>query len=220
MTFKSSLLALLVPLSIAQPDSVCTVDKSARAAAHESRASDSQGLSITNARFEGDILIVIGTNFGVGAIILVNGKKQNTRNDAEHPSSLLIAVGSAGRVPRGEIVVARVQNPGGAISNELAFFTGRVVTLEDSNKTIKLKPGERFLLHLKNEPYSWTATVDDARVVRRLGDSLRIPGSQGLYEALRAGRTSLVAEGELPCHKVTPPCMAPTLGFQVKFVVE
>jgi len=218
--FKSSLLALLVPLSIAQPTSVCTVYESAPAAAHGSRASHSQGLSITNASFHGDTLIVSGANFGVGAIILVSGKKQNTRNDAEHPSSVLIAVDSARRVPRGEIVVAKVQNPGGAISNELAFFTGRVVTLEDSNKTIKLKTGERFLLHLKNEPYSWTATVEDVRVIRRLGDSSRIPGSQGLFEALRLGRTSLVAEGELPCHKVTPPCMAPTLGFQVKFVVE
>jgi hypothetical protein len=41
-----------------------------------------------------------------------------------------------------------------------------------------------------------------------------------LFEALLPGITTLVAAGELPCHKVTPPCMAPTLGFQVTFVVE
>ena len=220
MTLKPSLLVLLVPFAINQPGVGYKIDVLSEALPAASIATHMQQPSITDARLEGSRLIVRGTDFGAGAMILLNGKKQNTVNDAEHPSSRLITADAAKRVPLGEIVIVRVQNPEGTMSKEFFFFTGRVITLDDGDQTIPLKTGERFLLHLKNEPYSWTATVDDVRVIRRMGDSPRIPGSQGLFEALRPGRTGLIASGELPCHKVTPPCMAPTLSFAVRFVIQ
>src|SRR5207244_7384854 len=45
---------------------------------------------ITSASVSGKKLIVVGENFDGGAVILVNGQKQKTRDDEEHPGSSLI----------------------------------------------------------------------------------------------------------------------------------
>lgn len=47
--------------------------------------------NISGASVSGKKLIVVGTNFGNGAAILLNGEKQKTANDDENPGSKLIA---------------------------------------------------------------------------------------------------------------------------------
>ena len=220
MIRRLSLFVLMGSLLIGQPTSICAADEVVQVPFHNSGSSQTNDLSITGARLEGNKLIVSGTNFHAGAMIQVNGRKQNTVNDLQHPSTLLIAAEAAKSIARGEIVMVKIENPGGAVSKEMGFFFGRVVTLEDNDKTIRLKAGQKFLLYLKNEPYSWTAIPHDEKVIQRTGDSSCIPGSQGLFEALREGRTGLIATGELPCHKATPPCMAATLSFKLMLLVQ
>ena len=176
--------------------------------------------SITEARIEGPRLIVHGKNFTPESVILVNHIRQITRQDDSSPLEALIAPEAGTKLGRDAIAVVQVQNRRGSTSEEFGFFTGRVVAFEDNARTISLKTGQKFLLHLKNEPYEWKVNVEEPRVIRLAGTSSSIRGSQGIYEALRPGRTSLTAEGELPCHKVNPPCMAPTLAFNARFVIE
>ena len=189
---------------------------------HAQKPSTSAAISprIAEARVENRRLIVVGDNFSPGSVIYVNGARQLTLNDDLQPLKILVAPDAGATISAGEIVEVKVRNPTGVTSGEFHLFSGRVISLEDSDKEIRLKSGERFLLHLKNKPYEWNAVVEDTGVIRRAGASIRIAGSQGIYQALQPGKTSLSASGELPCHKVTPPCMAPTLSFEVRFVVE
>ena len=187
---------------------------------YSTAAQNIQAPSITEARLEGPTLIVHGKNFTPESVLLLNHARQTTRQDDSRPSEALIAPEAGIKLGRDAVAVVQVQNRVGPPSEEFGFFTGRVVVFEDNARTVTLKTGQRFLLHLKNEPYQWIATVKEPRVIRLAGTSSNIRGSLGIYEALRPGRTSLTAEGELPCHKTNPPCMTPTQGFEAQFVVE
>ncbi|HEX5732291.1 MAG TPA: hypothetical protein VF131_05595, partial [Blastocatellia bacterium] len=120
----------------------------------------------------------------------------------------------------GEVTSLKVENQGGLVSNEFGFFDGPSVTLEDSEKTLTLRVGERFLLFLKSPQHSWSVLEFDPAVVRKVADATLIEGAQGVFEAVGRGQTDLVAKGELPCHQSDPPCLALTLGFDLKIVVE
>jgi len=61
--------------------------------------------------------------------------------------------------------------------------------------------------------------VLDTTILQKVDDVEIIPGSQGVFEAKRAGSTKLNAIGELPCHKTIPACLAPTLNFEFDVVV-
>src|SRR5687768_2756711 len=66
-------------------------------------------------------LIVTGSGFEAGAVVLVEGEALETRNDAERPESELVARRGKRRIPRGTPVVLTVQNPDGAASSEFLF---------------------------------------------------------------------------------------------------
>jgi len=71
------------------------------------------GLSI-----EGKRLLLFGENFDQGAVILVNGVEQKTRNDKENPKMLIGK--KAGRwITPGDRVLVR--NPNGSVSTEFIF---------------------------------------------------------------------------------------------------
>jgi len=61
--------------------------------------------------------------------------------------------------------------------------------------------------------------VLDSTVIQKIDDAEIIPGSQGIFEAKRAGSTKLNVIGELPCHKTIPPCLAPTVGLELSIFV-
>lgn len=175
---------------------------------------------IVSARVEGKKLIVSGADFSVDAVIMIDGVKQKTKSDAASPSTRLIVKKGGKKIRDGEVTSIKVENKSGLVSNEFGFFDGPSVTLEDSEKTLTLQVGERFLLFLKSPQHSWTILQFDPAVIRKVADASLIEGAQGVFEAVGRGQTELVAKGELPCHQADPPCLALTLGFQVKIVVE
>ncbi len=93
------------------------------------------------------------------------------------------------------------------------------VTLADDGQTLRLHPGQRFLLNL-GEGYDWTVIPADPEIVSRVVNVQTIRGSQGLYEAHKPGRTTLTATGDPPCRKVKPPCTIPSRLFRLQVVVQ
>ena len=171
---------------------------------------------ISSVRVKGKKLILIGENFADGAIILINGEPHTTANDPDNPSTTLIAINAGNAIPNNSVVVLQVQNSDN-LSDKFHFFRGHVVTADDVGRPIRLKVGDRFLLSLGNEGYQFTLAILDESVLKRVFD---IPGSPGVFEALRTGRTRMTAVGELPCHKATPACLAPTLVLEFRIIIE
>ena len=186
--------------------------------AHASTIQTDSAPKIFNARMKGKKLILTGQNFSQGAVILVNGEPQKTRNDEDSPSTTLIAKKAGSNIPDNAAVSIQVQGANG-LTDKFPFFKGQVITLDDAGKPVSLRVGDRFLLFLQNGAYEFSPTVLDETILRKVTD-VAIPGSQGVFEALRSGNTKLTAIGELPCHKTTPACLAPTLSVEFTVLVE
>ena len=93
------------------------------------------------------------------------------------------------------------------------------VTRADNGNTLRLHPGDRFLLQL-GEDYDWNVTIDDQAVVSRVVGITVVRGAQGVYEARSTGTTMLTAVGDPPCRKAQPPCAIPSIRFAVTLVVS
>jgi hypothetical protein len=78
---------------------------------------------ITNANIVGKALYISGENFAIGAVIMIGGQEQGTRNDEQSPNTLLISKkgGKKGKIPVGQPVTLQVRNPNGIISAEFTF---------------------------------------------------------------------------------------------------
>lgn len=174
---------------------------------------------IINARLKGKKLFVTGQNFAAGAVILVNGKPQKTRNDSSSPSTMLIA-GKAGKKIANNVVVSLQVQSADRLSDKFPLFKGQIITFDNVGQTIQLTVGERFLLFLQKSGYDFSPELSDTSVLRKVDDVEDVSGSQGVFEAVKAGSTKLSALGELPCHKATPACLAPTLFFELNIVVS
>ena len=174
---------------------------------------------ILNAAVNGKKLIVTGQNFADGAVIMVDGEPQKTKNDSDYPSTMLIAKKAGKRIPKNTAVTIQIQSAG-ATSDRFGMFKGLVITFADVGKPILLKTGDRFLLFLEKGGYEFNPSVLDTTILQKVDDVEIIPGSQGVFEAKRAGSTKLNAIGELPCHKTTPACLAPTLFVEFDIVVS
>jgi hypothetical protein len=69
-------------------------------------------------------LIVRGSGFDIGAVIVVDGLVQKTKNDGSAPGSGLIANKAGKSVLRDRVVILTVRNSDGVSSEELSFYTG------------------------------------------------------------------------------------------------
>lgn len=69
----------------------------------------------------GKKLIVTGEGFAEGAVILLNGEEQKTKNDQTSASSRLIARKAGKSIAPGQRTVIQVRNPDGTLSNEFNF---------------------------------------------------------------------------------------------------
>jgi len=174
--------------------------------------------TILSARFKGRKLILTGERFMEGAVILLDGEPQKTRNDDLSPSTTLIGKKAGDRIPDYAVVTLQVQSSNG-LTDKFPFFKGQVITLEDLGKPILLRVGERFLLSLRTLGVEFKPSVFDPTVLVKVTDA-EIQGSQGVFEALRVGTTKLEAVGELPCGKATPPCLSPSLHVEFTVIVE
>jgi len=74
---------------------------------------------INSAALEGKRLLLVGENFDPGAIILVNGEEQKTRNDRQNPKTMLIGKKAGRWIKPGDRVLVR--NPSGSVSTEFIF---------------------------------------------------------------------------------------------------
>lgn len=94
------------------------------------------------------------------------------------------------------------------------------VTLVDNGKTVMLKVGDRFLLNLGMDVYQWSLDIPDQTVLSRVKNVMTIKGSQGLFEALKPGTTTLTADGNPLCANETPACKMPSRLFKITVIVQ
>ena len=97
--------------------------------------------------------------------------------------------------------------------------TQRTITLADNGQTIPLAVGDRFLLDLGGT-YIWKVQIADPSVIAQLPTPLSPINSQGLFEAVAPGTTTLTAFGDPPCRSLQPPCGLPSLVFRLTLVVD
>ena len=96
----------------------------------------------------------------------------------------------------------------------------KMITLEDSGKTVQLIVGNRFLLNLGADVYEWNLSIEDPSILGRVKNVMTIRGSQGLFEALKPGTTRLQADGNPLCANEKPACKMPSRLFTITVVVE
>jgi len=115
---------------------------------------------ITRLELQGKKLIVTGTNFDEGAIILVDGERQRTKPDSDSPATLLIAKRAGSNIAEGSPSRITVKNPDGQISNiqliykadsfsaqyVMASLLPPVSVNNEHAAPLSLRPGEYFIL--------------------------------------------------------------------------
>jgi TolB protein len=74
---------------------------------------------ITSASVTGKKLFVGGENFDPGAVILLNGEEQITKNDGDNPKTVLIGKKAGKKIQSGDKL--QVRNPNGSRSQEITF---------------------------------------------------------------------------------------------------
>jgi predicted secreted protein len=215
MKLAIAILAGLILVCAAQPSL-----KVAASAPARMRQPSQDSPRIIKARVEGKKLIVEGEGFSSGAVVLINGEKQKTKSGGETSGNILIVKKAGKKIADGTSVTLQVANRGGGVSEGFDFFKGRVITLEDAKQSIRLSVGERFLIALEKESYEWTLILQNETVIREVKDSPRPPKSQGIFQAEQKGTAMISATGELPCHKLKPACLAPSLAAEFTFIVE
>jgi predicted secreted protein len=95
----------------------------------------------------------------------------------------------------------------------------RTMTLADDGHTLTLHAGQSFLLKL-GEGYDWNVTVSDQSVVSRKVNVLTVRGAQGIYDAHKAGTTTLTATGDPVCRNANPPCAQASRQFHIQIIVQ
>lgn len=80
---------------------------------------DSNAPKITVVSTSGKKLIVTGENFAAGAVILLNGNRQKTVNDAQSPDMKLIGKKAGKEIRAGDRI--KVRNPDGSESKEIIY---------------------------------------------------------------------------------------------------
>jgi hypothetical protein len=174
-----------------------------------------QAPQITSARIKGKKLIVTGVNFSENAVILVDGEAVATVTDPENPSTYLVAKKGGKRIAPETMASISVQNNTGVTSPPFEVFSGLVITFDDDGKTFGIAVGSKFQVVLQKASYEWAPATYDPTYIEKLSNELLLPGSIGVFQSKLAGTTQISSFGELPCAKVTPPCLAPALGFRV-----
>jgi len=76
---------------------------------------------IAGASVSGKNLIVTGEGFDGGAVILIDGVEQRTRNDESKPATVLIGRKAAKNIAPGQRVSIQVRNPDGLLSESFSF---------------------------------------------------------------------------------------------------
>jgi hypothetical protein len=176
--------------------------------------------AISSATIEGKRLVVVGNNFSAGAVILIDGQTQRTKNSADSPSEVLIAKKGGKQIGRNQVVILQVVNSGDVVSGPFGFFGGPVITQADDGKTIVLSVGEQFLVSLGGG-YDWNVdTTSLLPNVVGVPTLIGIPDSQGIFEPVTSGTYQLKAKGQPDCQKTDRDCPNQSTTFEVKLSIQ
>lgn len=94
-----------------------------------------------------------------------------------------------------------------------------MITLDDQYKIIDVNKGEKFLVQLDSN-YSWRIDIDNKTVVDSDYSDIRYSGSQAVYLAHNSGNATITGVGDPHCQYLEPPCMSPSILFQIDVKVE
>jgi len=170
---------------------------------------------ILYAQWIGKNLDVEGANFGEGATVFVDGQRLKTVNADNFPSSFLFAKKAKKKVARNQAITLQVQNSDGETSDPFPFFSGFLLTMDDSGTVLHLNVGDRFLLFLPphGEPptLGWGVGIGglDPTATKLSTIDLPIPRAQGFFEAVHPGQFTISAEAGPLCPPLPPEQCAP-----------
>jgi hypothetical protein len=184
---------------------------------------------VVGARIKGKNLIISGVGFGEGAVVLINGEPQKSKNDPDLPSRTLRVPKGKKRISSGEIAMVQVQNTDGELSDVAPVYGGANIhwTNNVDVPRVRLQVGERVLLYLTNfgsTEFQWSVvplyppgfvrSVDDA-VLPEVPEGARLQ----LFEAVQTGSAWLFAGGDVPCKVQNCPGRGPMV-INALIVVE
>jgi hypothetical protein len=107
--------------------------------------------------------------------------------------------------------------PTATIPNEING--AQTITFDQNGQTLTFQPGDRLILML-GDGYNWDVVMLDPAVVSQVSELAPVKGSQGVFEIHQTGQTELTASGDPLCRNQKPACMAPSIIFEIKIVVE
>lgn len=165
-------------------------------------------------------LVVVGYDFSPRAVVLIDGVEQTTQHDIDHPTTRLVINGGAAKVD-GHDAAIQVKNPKGGLSDvysTAAQAAQKTVTLDDDERTVTFRVGDEFLLYLGTD-FTWTIDGFDTNVIGMIPQYVLLRGSQGLFQAKAAGRSTITVTGAPICEGDTP-CQQGSRTFTVTIVVE
>lgn len=167
---------------------------------------------VVGAQIKGKNLIISGFGFGEGAVVLINGEPQKSKNDPDLPSRTLRAPKGAKRIPSGEIAMVQVQNTDGKLSDVAPVYGGANLHWTNNSDVprVRLQVRDRVLLYLTNfgnTEFQWGVVQVYDSIIRSVDDAVLPEVPEGahlqLFEAVQTGSVWLFAGGDVPC-KVQP----------------
>jgi hypothetical protein len=215
MRFAIRLLAIVVAAATIQIIIACAGPAPTVSAA----TIQSDSPQITGVRRKGKKLFVAGDHFTMGAVILVNGERQKTRNDEDNPTSLLIAKKAGNRIGPADIVTIEVLNADSDKSPVVNFFGGPTITRADAGQTIKLALHSQFLVSLDSS-FEWSVSFSNPAAFPSVPVPLPVFGAQGVFQAEARGTYTLTAKGDPLCGKLRPPCKMPSPFVEITLIVQ
>ena len=105
------------------------------------------------------------------------------------------------------------------LNSKLDQSDNKIIPLDEKDKLIEIKKGEKFLVQL-DSIYDWRIDIDNKTVVDSDYSDIRYSGSQAVYLAHNSGNATITGVGDPHCQYLEPPCMSPSILFQIGVRVE
>jgi hypothetical protein len=96
--------------------------------------------------------------------------------------------------------------------------TIKTITLDDNDKSIYIKKGERFLVKLGSN-FIWNIQIDNQTVASRVINIMVVKDAQGVYEVHNAGNATITGVGDPLCRTSTPPCEIHSVLFRANVII-
>lgn len=124
-----------------------------------------------------------------------------------------VGMPSVGRIEPGSTMMPR--DPNKRLTPVVSAGAGKTLTLENAEAGIMLRASEQFLLDLGDR--GWKVRIEDPTIVTLVAGAPA--GTQGYFEAVKVGKTNLLATSDPPCRQATPPCGMPSLFLKIPVTV-